>query len=152
MTPRAVPSHQGFYNARMKPDRVRPLALASLALASGSLFAQALPTGETEQYGEFACRPLACSTLVPAKTIDDPSVNDCGYRNGNQWWVDSVAGSLAGTFTCPWSRHRSGREERRPRWRLFFFSPALAALSATSFDETSGAAPDPRHRSQVPAD
>jgi subtilase family protein len=43
---------------------------------------------------EYACRPLACSTLVPSKTVDDMSTNDCGYRNGNEWWVDYVAGSL----------------------------------------------------------
>jgi len=43
---------------------------------------------------EFACRPLSCSTLVPSKTVDDKSTNDCGYRNGNEWWVDYVAGSL----------------------------------------------------------
>lgn len=43
---------------------------------------------------EYACRPLACSTLVPSRTVDDKSTTDCGYRNGNQWWVDYVAGSL----------------------------------------------------------
>lgn len=43
---------------------------------------------------EYACRPLRCSTLVPSKTVDDKSTNDCGYRNGNEWWVDYVAGSL----------------------------------------------------------
>jgi len=76
-------------------DRARPLAFASLALASGSLFAQAPPAAEGARYGDFACGPLACSTLIPASSVDDRSVNDCGYRNGNQWWVDSVAGSLA---------------------------------------------------------
>ena len=44
--------------------------------------------------GEFACRALACSSLIPSKTVDDKSTNDCGYRNGNEWWVDYVAGSL----------------------------------------------------------
>ncbi len=42
----------------------------------------------------YACRALACSTLIPAPAVDDPSTNDCGYRKGNQWWVDYVAGSL----------------------------------------------------------
>jgi hypothetical protein len=46
------------------------------------------------EYGEFACRAPACSTLIPAKSVDDKSTNDCGYRNGNEWWVDHVAGSL----------------------------------------------------------
>jgi subtilisin family serine protease len=79
--------------ARMVFARARPFAFASLAFASGSLCAQTPSAGTG--YGEFACRPLACSTLIPAKTVDDSSVNDCGYRRGNQWWVDSVAGSLA---------------------------------------------------------
>ena len=43
----------------------------------------------------YACRALKCSTLIPAPPADDPSTNDCGYRNGNEWWVDHVAGSLA---------------------------------------------------------
>jgi subtilisin family serine protease len=43
----------------------------------------------------YACRALTCSTLIPARAVDDPSTNDCGYRNGNEWWVDYVAGSLA---------------------------------------------------------
>jgi subtilisin family serine protease len=43
----------------------------------------------------YACRALACSTLIPAPTVDDATTNDCGYRHGNQWWVDYVAGSLA---------------------------------------------------------
>ncbi len=43
----------------------------------------------------YACQALSCSTLVPESRIDDPSTNDCGYRKGNQWWVDHVAGSLA---------------------------------------------------------
>ena len=47
-----------------------------------------------QEYGEYACGPLSCSTLVPSKSVDDKSTNDCGYRNGNEWWVDSVAGSL----------------------------------------------------------
>ena len=43
---------------------------------------------------EYACRALKCSTLIPSKRVDDKSTNDCGYRNGNEWWVDYVAGSL----------------------------------------------------------
>src|SRR5688572_13635339 len=43
----------------------------------------------------YACRALSCSTLVPQKTVDDATTNDCGYRRGNQWWLDHVAGSLA---------------------------------------------------------
>jgi subtilisin family serine protease len=42
----------------------------------------------------YACRPLTCSTLIPAPSVDDSTTADCGYRNGNQWWVDYVAGSL----------------------------------------------------------
>jgi len=55
--------------------------------ASGSAQAQ-LPAG-------FPCEPLACSTLLPATSVDDPTTNDCAYRAGNLWWVDYVAGSLA---------------------------------------------------------
>jgi len=43
----------------------------------------------------FECRPLTCSTLIPALPVDDPHTNDCAYRAGNLWWVDYVAGSLA---------------------------------------------------------
>jgi hypothetical protein len=60
-----------------------------LALLPAALCAQSTP-----KYGEYACQPLKCSTLVPSKTVDDKSTNDCGYRNGNEWWVDYVAGSL----------------------------------------------------------
>jgi subtilisin family serine protease len=68
----------------------RAAALALSALAAASSFGQSAPT-----YGEFACKALACSSLVPAKSVDDESTNDCGYRNGNAWWLDYVAGSLA---------------------------------------------------------
>ena len=57
----------------------------------GSLSAMALaqaPAG-------FPCQPLACSSLTPRLSIDDPKTNDCAYRVGNLWWVDYVAGSLA---------------------------------------------------------
>jgi subtilisin family serine protease len=43
----------------------------------------------------FACHPQSCSTLVPATSVDDPTDNDCAYQNGNEWWLDYVAGSLA---------------------------------------------------------
>jgi subtilisin family serine protease len=43
----------------------------------------------------YACQALSCSTLIPESRIDDSSTNDCGYRKGNQWWLDHVAGSLA---------------------------------------------------------
>jgi subtilisin family serine protease len=41
------------------------------------------------------CRPVSCSTLLPATPVDDAANNDCAYRAGNLWWVDYVAGSLA---------------------------------------------------------
>lgn len=66
--------------------------LLLLLLASAAAGAVA---AETPDASAYACRALACSTLIPASTVDDPSTNDCGYRNGNQWWVDYVAGSLA---------------------------------------------------------
>jgi subtilisin family serine protease len=43
----------------------------------------------------FACRVQSCSTLIPSAPPDDPTDNDCAYRNGNEWWLDSVAGALA---------------------------------------------------------
>ena len=43
----------------------------------------------------FQCRPVACSTLLPTPSVDDPATSDCAYRAGNLWWVDYVAGSLA---------------------------------------------------------
>jgi subtilisin family serine protease len=43
----------------------------------------------------FACHPQSCSTLVPAGSVDDPADDDCAYQNGNEWWLDYVAGSLA---------------------------------------------------------
>jgi subtilisin family serine protease len=47
----------------------------------------------------FACRTQSCSTLVPEASVDDPTDNDCAYRNGNEWWLDYVAGSLAWSDT-----------------------------------------------------
>ncbi len=43
---------------------------------------------------DFPCKPVTCSTLLPA-AVADPKTNDCAYRAGNLWWVDYVAGSLA---------------------------------------------------------
>ncbi|MEP7245047.1 MAG: S8 family serine peptidase [Gammaproteobacteria bacterium] len=52
-------------------------------------------TADSAGTGPYACRALSCSTLIPGPEADDPTTNDCGYRNGNEWWVDYVAGSLA---------------------------------------------------------
>lgn len=43
----------------------------------------------------FSCQPQVCSDLAPASAPESPASDDCAYRNGNQWWLDSVAGSLA---------------------------------------------------------
>jgi hypothetical protein len=64
------------------------------ALASTALCAQTARAIPDAIPGEYACRALSCSSLVPSRTVDDKSTNDCGYRSGNQWWVDYVAGSL----------------------------------------------------------
>src|ERR1044072_7302590 len=66
--------------------------LGSLLLAASGSTAAAEKPRLTDSY---ACRALKCSSLIPAPSVDDPSTNDCGYRNGNEWWVDYVAGSLA---------------------------------------------------------
>jgi subtilisin len=63
-------------------------AVLLLTCASGASAADA------DETGSYACRPLTCSSLVPAASVDDSRTNDCGYRNGNEWWVDYVAGSL----------------------------------------------------------
>jgi subtilase family protein len=71
----------------------RTLAVCFPVLAGAAATAAAdLPVG-------FACRAQSCSTLIPASAVDDPEDNDCAYRNGNEWWLDYVAGSLA------WSEH-----------------------------------------------
>src|ERR1044072_7290592 len=70
-------------------SRAVPFFIGCLALVPAALCAQT-----AQEYGEYACKPLSCSSLVPAKPVDDKSTNDCGYRNGNEWWVDYVAGSL----------------------------------------------------------
>jgi hypothetical protein len=73
--------------AASRPFSVRSLA-SCLACVPAALWAQ------QSSPDEFACRALACSTLIPSKNVDDKSTNDCGYHNGNEWWVDYVAGSL----------------------------------------------------------
>src|ERR1700721_1036477 len=77
------------------------LAACLLALGSAPLAAGAPPIGAQESAAGFACRPQSCSTLIPAAAVDDPADDDCAYRNGNEWWLDYVAGSLA------WSKHPS---------------------------------------------
>jgi subtilisin len=49
----------------------------------------------------FACEPQRCSSLVPSGPPDAREVNDCAYRNGNQWWLDYTAGSLAWSSSEP---------------------------------------------------
>ena len=73
------------------------LAQVSLTLAAAELFPKPAEN--------FACAPQRCSNLVPARSPDAPETNDCAYRNGNEWWLDYVAGSLA------WN---SGNEQRKP--------------------------------------
>src|SRR5689334_3678280 len=80
-------------------ERVLRFCIGCLAL---------LPAAVCAQSDEFACRALSCSTLVPSKSVDDKSTNDCGYRNGNQWWVDYVAGSLL------WNEEPAGKSTRKP--------------------------------------
>jgi subtilisin family serine protease len=67
------------------------LTLAPLIALAQSDFAAGLAS--------FACHPQSCSTLVPAAAVDDPTDNDCAYQNGNEWWLDYVAGSLAWSDT-----------------------------------------------------
>src|SRR5882724_10105001 len=68
----------------------------------GLLSSFCMPTGRTQET-PFQCRPLTCSTLTPSVSVDDATTNDCAYRAGNLWWVDSVAGSLA------WSKRKAVR-------------------------------------------
>ena len=69
---------------------IRRGLLLSFASAA-SAFAADAPSDASS----YACRAPACSSLIPSTPVDDPTTNDCGYRNGNEWWVDYVAGSLA---------------------------------------------------------
>src|ERR1700691_3191867 len=75
-------------------------ALRALAICLAPLAASAQSVSPAD-LAAFACRPQSCSTLVPAASVDAPEDNDCAYRNGNEWWLDYVAGSLA------WSRRPS---------------------------------------------
>jgi subtilisin family serine protease len=70
------------------------LARSGLLLLASAAFASAAADVPTDP-GSYSCRALKCSSLIPAQSVDDPTTNDCGYRNGNQWWLDYVAGSLA---------------------------------------------------------
>ena len=81
----------------------------SITCAVSFLAAIAADSASADSY---ACRALSCSTLIPSKPIDDPTIRDCGYRKGNQWWVDHVAGSLA------W---RDGDEPSRERVTVAIF-------------------------------
>jgi hypothetical protein len=74
---------------------IRLTLVACSVLATGASHGQESGKESGPAKDPFACRALACSTLVPAKHVDDPTTNDCGYHNGNAWWVDYVAGSLA---------------------------------------------------------
>jgi thermitase len=76
-------------------------AACALALCLASLGAGAQSAPGTDLAASFACRPQQCSTLIPSAAVDDPTDNDCAYANGNEWWLDYVAGSLA------WSKHPS---------------------------------------------
>ena len=74
---------------------------ACCALAAFIAFASVAAAQGSAEPGEYACQALACSSLIPSASVDDASTNDCGYRNGNQWWVDYVAGSLAWDHGAP---------------------------------------------------
>jgi subtilisin family serine protease len=70
--------------------------LCALAFCLAPLAASAQSVSPAELAG-FACRPQSCSTLLPAASSEAPQDNDCAYRNGNEWWLDYVAGTLAWT-------------------------------------------------------
>jgi subtilisin family serine protease len=76
-------------------------ALCALVFCLAPLAAGAQSDAALDPAASFACRPQSCSTLIPAASVDAPQDNDCAYRNGNEWWLDYVAGSLA------WSEHPS---------------------------------------------
>ena len=77
------------------PRRAACAVLVCLAPIASSAQSSAV----ADLHANFACRPQTCSTLIPAAQVDDPQDDDCGYRDGNEWWLDYVAGSLA------WSVH-----------------------------------------------
>lgn len=72
----------------MAPTAVRLSFCAVICLAL------ALATSRAAEPADLACAVQRCSTLIPSGPPDDPTDNDCAYRNGNEWWLDAVAGSL----------------------------------------------------------
>ena len=50
---------------------------------------------------DFACRPVTCSTLLPAAPAEDRTTDDCAYRNRNAWWLDYIAAPLAWSTDGP---------------------------------------------------
>jgi hypothetical protein len=74
---------------------MRGYAACALTCCLAACAARAQTTGVPDPAASFACRPQSCSTLIPEASVDAPDDNDCAYRNGNEWWVDYVAGSLA---------------------------------------------------------
>lgn len=65
------------------------------------LFSARAPADEPVTPSGIACEPQQCSVLMPAPYIDAPQTQDCGYRVGNQWWLDYVAGTLTWSSTEP---------------------------------------------------
>ena len=102
-----------------RPLRARLLKMAcmlrcarcALVLWLAPFAAGAQSEARSRSRGAFACRPQSCSTLVPAASVDAPEDNDCAYRNGNEWWLDYVAGSLA------WSKRRKSASRHRRHLR-----------------------------------
>jgi subtilisin family serine protease len=80
-------------------------AHGALLLLASAAWTSAIAADGATPASSYACRALSCSTLIPAQSVDDPTTNDCGYHNGNEWWVDYVAGSLA------WDSNGGSREQ-----------------------------------------
>ncbi len=76
--------------------KLRTARVAGLCCLLSGLSIQAAQAQLPE---DFPCQQVACSSLLPS-AVDDATTNDCGYRAGNLWWVDYVAGSLA------WGDHK----------------------------------------------
>ncbi|HEY5102713.1 MAG TPA: S8 family serine peptidase [Steroidobacteraceae bacterium] len=70
----------------------------TLVLLLAPSIARTQPDSAADLAG-FACHPQSCASLTPAKSVDAATDNDCAYRNGNQWWLDYVAGALAWSKT-----------------------------------------------------
>jgi subtilisin len=82
-------ARMGSYNVRMTLRVIRVgVCLVCLAFVSATRAA-------VELSRSFACDVQRCSNLVPSGPPDSQEANDCAYRNGNQWWLDYTAGSLA---------------------------------------------------------